>query len=360
MKNVLYISAHFPSESSRLAGHKCAYKILKEYDDKANVDLVVASNSDELDSRFSNDLQRTRLVLFSPLTRLAKLANIIRSKRILPLKVWSRYSRPVAVYLRENISRYDVIHFEFSHAAAVFREGRKLKQPGQVWVVTCHDILIQALLRQHGRFAALKNAEIAATFSFESELFEHIDLINVFSDKDAHLIRSLYAVPAEKVRVVRPYISAFTSRVLAARSQVPPQKNTLLFWGAMNRRENDEAVLLFAKRFGAELKAGGFVLYVVGNEPSPTLKQLASDYIIVTGFVEDPADYFARCALGIVPLITGAGIKIKTLEMLESGLHVVATPVGAEGITHENLHITSFDNLFNTIRDVHAGLTCGQ
>jgi hypothetical protein len=33
-----------------------------------------------------------------------------------------------------------------------------------------------------------------------------------------------------------------------------------------------------------------------------------------------------------VPLKSGAGIKLKTLEMLAAGIPVVSTPLGAEGV----------------------------
>ena len=40
--------------------------------------------------------------------------------------------------------------------------------------------------------------------------------------------------------------------------------------------------------------------------------------------------------ISIVPLRLGAGIKIKVLESLASGLPVITTSVGAEGIIAEN------------------------
>ena len=354
MKNILYISAHFPSEHSTLAGHKCAYKILKEYDDTAKVDLLVASNPEELDSELVKNLRRTRLILFVPLTRLSKLINILFSGRIFPLKVWSRYSRPIINYLQQNAHNYDIIHFEFTHAAAVFSRIIRDKRPGQVWIVSCHDILIQGKLRQGRRLGSLiRSSELAATFSFEAELFDAVDVITVLSSKDAKLIESLYSISSEKIRIIEPYTSPFTENVLATRSPETIERKTLLYWGAMNRQENDEAVILFLRKYGAVLRENDYILYVVGNKPSHAVQQFRSEHVIVTGFVEDPFSYFIKCELGIVPLLSGAGIKIKTLEMLKSGLHVVSTPIGAEGITHNNLHVTRIDNFYETIEALH-------
>jgi glycosyltransferase involved in cell wall biosynthesis len=127
------------------------------------------------------------------------------------------------------------------------------------------------------------------------------------------------------------------------------QAKTILFWGAMNRQENEESVLAFLKRFGQRLAEGGYTLYVVGNAPSERVKRLASEHVVVTGFVEDPSPYFLLCEIGVVPLLSGAGIKVKTLEMLRSGITVVSTAIGAEGIDDPQLHVVELDRFMETI-----------
>ena len=76
--------------------------------------------------------------------------------------------------------------------------------------------------------------------------------------------------------------------------------------------------------------------YIVGSKPSEKIKSLASEDIIVTGFVEDPKDYFNIMDISVIPLRYGAGIKIKVLESLASGIPVITTDVGAEGINVVN------------------------
>ncbi len=51
---------------------------------------------------------------------------------------------------------------------------------------------------------------------------------------------------------------------------------------------------------------------------------------------------FQKADLSVAPLLYGAGVKIKVLQMLEAGATVVATEVGAEGIeSHKKLHIVN-------------------
>jgi glycosyl transferase family 1 len=50
------------------------------------------------------------------------------------------------------------------------------------------------------------------------------------------------------------------------------------------------------------------------------------------GEVESARDFFQRLSLLLFPLPRGSGMKVKTLEAIASGVPVVTTPAGAEGI----------------------------
>lgn len=358
-KKVLFISAHFPSLASGYAGHKTAYKFLEEYDRSCTVDLVVIANSSEVDEPALHELRNTQLIFVERLTGIRKLCNAISSGALFPLKIQSRFSSSVIVQVKDTIQGYDIIHFEFTHAAALLKNIIKNKSTHTTLVVSSHDLLTQSLLRKSTKsllYFLINSIDLYKTIAFESYLYRVCDNIIVQSSKDKKLLESLFSVPKGKISVVRPYISPFVTVARQMRQENPPEPRTLLFWGAMNRSENEEAVLIFVKQFGHLLDQLNLTLYVVGNAPSARVQALTSDRIVVTGFIEDPSQFFAKCVLGIVPLISGAGIKVKTLEMLDAGLKVLSTPVGAEGIEHPNLVVSDIqgfkDNLlqiFGTI-----------
>lgn len=50
-----------------------------------------------------------------------------------------------------------------------------------------------------------------------------------------------------------------------------------------------------------------------------------------TGFVSDLASLLAEAHVGVVPTVSGTGVKTKTLEMLKAGLPIVATANGVRG-----------------------------
>ena len=50
------------------------------------------------------------------------------------------------------------------------------------------------------------------------------------------------------------------------------------------------------------------------------------------GFVEDIQPLFSSCALFICPIRSGSGVRVKLLEAFASGIPVVSTFLGAEGL----------------------------
>lgn len=80
-------------------------------------------------------------------------------------------------------------------------------------------------------------------------------------------------------------------------------------------------------------------MHVIGRDPSPDLAKLvaeAGDSVVMHGFVADLDPLLNRMAAMVNPLRFGSGVKIKAIEALARGLPVVATPVGAEGISSQS------------------------
>jgi glycosyltransferase involved in cell wall biosynthesis len=110
-----------------------------------------------------------------------------------------------------------------------------------------------------------------------------------------------------------------------------------MFLGNFPHVPNIDSVLYFVnsiwpaleKELPAEAK-----LLVVGNKPPPEVLALASDRIVVTGFVEELAPYFQAARVFVAPLRYGAGIKGKLVTSLAHGVPSVATAIAAEGIAN--------------------------
>jgi hypothetical protein len=343
MKKMLFISAHFPSPNAKYAGHKTAYMFLEKYSKEYEIDLINLCNEDEVDKESILKLSNVNLLNTVILSKYQKIKNIIYSKTIFPLKVNTRFDRATFKYLKQNSSKYDTLYFEFTHAAVFLPKLKKHITQKQNIIISSHDILFQNSYRSFEKSNSLLSLfDSKATYLFEKEIYALTSQVVVQSSKDKNLVELLYDLK-DKVIVKAPALSSFVHKVKEQRKDELIEKKSLLFWGAMNREENEIAVLKFVELYHDLLIKKDYKLYIVGNKPSQKVLNLQSKNIIVTGFVEDPSEYFIKAELGIVPLVSGAGIKVKTLEMLECGMNVVSTPIGAEGIESKNLIVKDIE-----------------
>lgn len=113
-------------------------------------------------------------------------------------------------------------------------------------------------------------------------------------------------------------------------------KKQVIFYGAMNRTENEEAVEILANEVLPLVKDNEVELLIIGSHPTEKVKTLGNDRIHVLGFVESIGEYFKDALCLAAPLQQGAGVKIKILEAMSAGIPVLTTDVGIEGIPAED------------------------
>ena len=73
-------------------------------------------------------------------------------------------------------------------------------------------------------------------------------------------------------------------------------------------------------------------LTLVGRDPPPEIRALASDRVFVTGPVDDIRPYVHEAEVFVCPLQSGAGIKNKLLQAWAMGKPVVATSLSVGGL----------------------------
>ncbi|MCC8391854.1 glycosyltransferase family 4 protein [Paraburkholderia sp. MMS20-SJTR3] len=350
----LFVTPFLPQKNAPQAGHRLAYDYLTRLAAETELDVLILSRTPvaEKDIEFRANV---RNVYVKQVSRFDMLPSLLANPLGFTPRFYSRYTKSVAAFLGELVerNRYSTVRLEFSQCfpyAPGLRErfGDRLRI-----VMGVHDVQMQVVLR-------IKSIEgwlfARQTFALEQRLLKLADKVLVLSHKDAQLINGLYP-GIRDVQVVPIPLPAFLKDV--RRSEQTVKKGNILFWGAMQRRENEEALLHFVdstflplRRRGLELK-----LFVVGSDPSERVKRLHGDDICVTGFVDNPGKYFESADIGVVPLLSGAGVKLKTLEMLAAKLPVVSTPLGAEGVEYDGnlLNVCEIDAFADVIERLYRG-----
>jgi len=124
-------------------------------------------------------------------------------------------------------------------------------------------------------------------------------------------------------------------------------KPNILFVGSMDYHANVDAVSWFLRAAWPQIARNHPDMHfmIVGRDPPPFVRALASDRIHVTGTVDDVRPFYASALAVVAPIRSGSGTRIKILEAMAAGVPVVATRLGAEGLAVEDgVHLLLADD----------------
>ncbi|WP_394923848.1 glycosyltransferase [uncultured Robinsoniella sp.] len=163
----------------------------------------------------------------------------------------------------------------------------------------------------------------------ELEYLNKTDLILVNNKKDAKLLSESHC-SKEKVEQIAIYYDDYSGINRKCSNK------DVVFFGAMGRLENHLSAMWFIEKVFPLIDDKEVNFIVLGGGPHKELLQKQNDRIKILGFVKDISPYFEKSLCLAAPLVLGAGIKVKILEALSSGIPVLTNKIGIEGIPAKN------------------------
>ncbi len=147
-------------------------------------------------------------------------------------------------------------------------------------------------------------------------------------------------VTGEEEKVVKQYLPFAKTDVVPIMHHVPGPKNNfharkdICFLGGFAHTPNIDAVEHFIADIWGLVKKGlpDCRFIIAGSNIPEQIQSLASDDILVEGFIPELHTLFERVKLSVVPLRYGAGMKGKIVSSLSFGVPVVATSIAVEGM----------------------------
>lgn len=140
-------------------------------------------------------------------------------------------------------------------------------------------------------------------------------------------------------------------------------KKSLLFQGLMDKPVNIDAVTYFINMIFPRIleKHPNCLLTILGPNPPKQIKNLASKNIKVKGFVKNTDSIYRDTTISICPMRIGSGTRNKILNAWASGIPVVSTQLGAEGLHashNKNILIADIPIQFaNSVNDLLSNTT---
>lgn len=331
--NVLYISNSLPYSSVRHAGGKTFnyyVNYISSFSDY-NVKVIGFCKENELKEI---TVKKSNLEIFPIVTRGGVISNI---KRVLTdiygkaLKLsecdgsYFKYKN-ILEKIKKISFKPDVIILEWTNVVLLCDEIKECFPYAKI-IASEHDVNFLGLYRKYeinrdyksyARYQKEKKSELIA--------LNKCDMVYVQNEKDKKLLVE-NNIKEQSIKIIAPFYHDMSS---IKRTDI---NNDLLFWGAMYRPENYEAAIWFIQKVMPLLSDLNVRFVVAGNKPPKQLKELEGDNVIITGFVEDETELFEHSLCFVSPLLTGAGIKVKIIEALSSGIPVLTNKIGIEGIS---------------------------
>lgn len=244
------------------------------------------------------------------------------------------YYRHWQEWLKENGHYFDVIYLQRPHISVKYIDLAKKYSQGKIFYFA-HDL---HHIREYREYEMTKDPEKLASSrkwkKTEYELFEKADVGHVVGSFEQQKMQE--AFPGKPIRNIPLYIY----------EEIPEDINKdfagrkdLLYVGGFGHPPNIDAVLWFAREVYPQVlqRYPDMKWHVVGGKVPVEVQKLASDNILIEGFLPDEAleRLYRQCRMSVVPLRFGAGVKGKVVEAAYYQIPLVTTSIGAEGLSLE-------------------------
>ncbi len=201
-------------------------------------------------------------------------------------------------------------------------------------VLTLHNLTwhwyLSRARRSHGVAALTLHAEAARYRRYMLARIHRFSAAVAVSTIEAGELRQTTDCP---VRVIPTGVDT-KAITPAPEPNGPPQ---ILFAGTLSYLPNSQGIRWFCDKVWPAVRRElpDARLEIAGRDPPPSVVALGErEGVTVVGPVPEMAPYFARAHAVVVPILTGAGIRVKIVEAMANSRASVSTPLGWEGLPY--------------------------
>jgi polysaccharide biosynthesis protein PslH len=328
--NILFVANRFPYPPYR--GDKLKiYNLARRLSENNNLFLITFIQ-DKNDYQYVGELEKifkkVELVYLPKYLSVLKCGLKILSKKPFQILYFesSEFRNKLGEFLKNN--SFDVIHTQhlrmsqYTHDLSDYKRILDLPDAYSLYWER-RTKLKSGLLKK-----AFHKIEYNKVLVYE-EIIKKFDLNLVCSDEDKQFL-----IEKHKINYIEILPNGVDLTAFRSDTHDYTLNSRIIFTGNMDYFPNIDAVEYFVKDIFPDVvsKFPDVKFYIVGQKPVDAVKRLASDNIIVTGFVENLSDEYKKSSFAISPIRFGAGTMNKVLEPMAMGIPVVSTEIGFKGL----------------------------
>lgn len=312
---------------------------------------------------------------FYPMTRGEMVMNMLSAIFTkLPMQVAYFYSKNVQEKIDRVIEKNkpDRIYCQLIRTAEYARKHKDI-----IRTIDFMDVFSKGMERRHEKVNILKKPafwlEMNRVARYEGVIFKEFERHTIISQQDRDLMP-----------VRRPQQIVVIPNGVDVHHFYPLHRHKeydLLFNGNMNYPPNVEGAVFLVKKVLPLLvkKYPNIKVLISGANPSSRVKSLVSENVIVSGWVDDIRESFARSRILVAPMQSSIGLQNKLLEGMAMRIPCVTTPLSNNAlqaqpgkeimvaetpeefaaaiiklISHPELAVSIADDAWKFVRDYYA------
>ena len=241
--------------------------------------------------------------------------------------LYAPYVTSVKEHLKESGGRYDLALLFRPDVIACHLEAVRRYSPKAKVIYHTVDLHFLRMSRE-AELLSDKSKQKAADEMKQLELtaIRAVDAAIVHSTVELEIL-------AQLLPDVKPHLFSLIVDIKGTHKPFSERRD-IVFVGGYQHPPNVDAVKYFTAEIMPLLRQRlpGICFYAVGSKTPAEIQALASEDVIILGFINDLAPLLDKMRVSVAPLRYGAGVKGKIAAAMAAGLPVVATSLAAEGM----------------------------
>jgi len=328
---ILYIVSRFPYPLEK--GDKLrAYYQIKGLSENNEVYLYALSDKDVKEEDINHFKQFCVDVKVFHLSRLRIAFNLIKPTfKYLPIQVQYFYSSRAQKEIDNIVSAFKPEHI-FCQLIRTAEYAKKYTTIGKT--LDYMDVFSKGIERRLKTvpfyLKGFYHAELLRLKSYENRIFSFFTNKIIISSQDRDLIPNKNR---DQIYIVANGVDTSFFKALDRLKEYD-----IIFNGNMNYPPNiDSAEYLVKKVLPIVIKNYPRVKVLIsGANPSPKVKALASEYVTVSGWVEDIRENFAKSKMLVAPMFMSIGLQNKLLEAMALKIPCITSTLANNALKAKN------------------------